>query len=781
MSRFVRSRAAMMACLLLLGACLWRDAVTEGRPVEAPRPADEEPIDEVGTASAAPPEVGRAEAERPQPSNPLPAAPIEAPKEPAAEASPEVDATISTEPGPASEPEVGIAPLPTPIGGPQDGAPKAEVVMLPGGLMLVAPREFAGYVGGTAMLRLTLPVGTRAGKPGLAELTAHVVADLRLPARPGGSLRGALARLSASLDVHVAAASTSFEVVFPQSRHRDVLSTLAAHLAQPLDPAVPSETFETLRVRLASRLARTWTRAPLLAMVERMRTGRARALAEIISEINLRTAAEVAVFQRAHYRAAGAMMAMWVPGVTRAELGMGAVAALVPWLDINKAEAAMPLLTPTPLQEGVFWAPREGPVDVGVFVPQPSLDQPFAAEMLVLQECLTHDGLGGRLGLAIEGLVGRDVAFDVLPAGETDQFVLLARAQDEIVVPLWEAVSQVLDSFRTRPPADAELRAAAARARMRLLAQVGKPNEWLRMVSRLAFRRSTPDAFDAALAKLATPARLDLAAAIPLFCSTPLALAVVGGRPPVDSSRIVQLVTDAVVPSEKIEQLLPPDELAARRAEAARCLATVAEALGGEKELTALRGYREVVVSEVGVGPTVETETWFRSSGQLRATTKVLATTITTRISGDEGSEVSGNQRVSIPVDEVRTRLATAARHPLVVIARWVRGEIAFRVVALRMVAGREQAVLEEITGGADSLRLTIDTRASLVRAMEARTWHPEVGALVVREEFFDYRTVGGRLRAPFLRTRSLDESEPSHRLRTLAFDPSEPTDDAMK
>jgi hypothetical protein len=409
-------------------------------------------------------------------------------------------------------------------------------------------------------------------------------------------------------------------------------------------------------------------------------------------------------------------------------------------------------------------------VDAGLFLPQPSLEQPLAAEMLVLRECLTHDGLGGRLGAAIESLVGRDVPFEVLPPGETDHQVLIARAQAEIVVPLWQSMSQVLDTFLTRPPDDAELRGAAARARLHLLAQVGRPTEWVRLMSRLAYRRADPDVVGRVLARLEAPQKLDVKAATSGFAATPLALAVVGGEPPAESSRLVQLVSDAVLPPEKVERLLPPSELAARRAEAVKYLERAVEALGGAMVLKELRGYREVVTSDTGVGPTVETETEFVGDG-MRQTSRVLGTTITARIDRDGGTESSGERQVAISVDEARSRLAAAARHPLPLLSRWAKGEVDFRVVALRVVAGRELAVLEEVASGPDALRITIDTGASLIRAMEVQTWHPEAGTIRVREEFADYRRVGGRLRAPFLRTRSLDDGEPDHTLRTVSFE----------
>src|SRR5690606_40608098 len=81
----------------------------------------------------------------------------------------------------------------------------------PHGLLVVTPRLVPAEPGAPGIVRLTLPVGSRAGRAGLAELAAEVVAELRVPTRAGGSLRGALQRIGAHLDVVVTASCTAFE------------------------------------------------------------------------------------------------------------------------------------------------------------------------------------------------------------------------------------------------------------------------------------------------------------------------------------------------------------------------------------------------------------------------------------------------------------------------------------------------------------------------------------------------------------------------------------------
>src|SRR5690606_9627791 len=268
------------------------------------------------------------------------------------------------------------------------------------------------------------------------------------------------------------------------------------------------------------------------------------------------------------------------------------------------------------------------------------------------------EGVGGRLGAAIAQFAGRDVGFSVLPASDTGQCGLVARVSEELALPLWLAAAEVLDSFRTRPPEEAEVRAAAARAKMRLLARLASPREWLRIVTRLAYKRAAPDRIDATLERLDFPGRLDLDAALAAFAKEPVTLAVVGGRPPVESSRLVQLVPDGVLRPERVERILPPAELEAARAEADKLLAKVADAAGGIEVLRALRGFRERATCESGVGPTVEVETALELGGELRQTRRVLGTTIEARLDESGGTEAAGPPTPGGTGGEARARPA---------------------------------------------------------------------------------------------------------------------------
>ena len=164
------------------------------------------------------------------------------------------------------------------------------------------------------------------------------------------------------------------------------------------------------------------------------------------------------------------------------------------------------------------------------------------------------------------------------------------------------------------------------------------------------------------------------------------------------SSRIVQLVSNVTQPQTPLESALSLDQLASAKVEADKRLEKVVEALGGAEALNSLRGYHEQVIAESGVGPSIETDTVVRWQNRMKQTNRVLATTIESRFDTEGGSEESGPQRVSIPIDEARARLAATARHPAAIIARWLRREIAFRQLTLRMVGDRELVVLEEVT-----------------------------------------------------------------------------------
>lgn len=759
------TRGVWLGGLLAFGmaSCLWNSPFIETQSVPAEQPVATPPRGVPDPAGLAAPGGTALEANPrlEQSAAAAPVAPTGAASEatpPAVEAAPPVEA--GTEPEPARSDPVGTG----------WRLPQAKVVPIHG-LTLVFPESVPTHAGAVALVQLTVPVGSQVVSPGLAELGAAVTAELRLPRRPGGSLRGALAQLGASLDVLVGPGSTTFEIACPPSAWRPVLAVLAENLAQPIDPDVPGEAFDLVRTGLAQRIAVIANSDPLLAVVGRVCRASSLAPAELVSEVSQRTAAEVGVLQRTRYRAAGAMLALWLPGVPSASIGAATEASLSPWLDHNVAAPPESFVASPPLESGVFWAPRDGGVEVALVLPSLPLEQDLAAEMAVLYECLTHDGLGGRLGYAIEALVGRDVLFEQVTARDTDHVVLRARANGAVVLPLWEAISEVMNSFRLQPPNGEELREAAARARVRLLDRLAKPAEWSRMMSWLVYHRASPGALAAVLERLAAPDRLDIVRAVPTFVGATLSLAVVGGAPPAESVRRVQVLTDVAASAERTQRVLPAAERVAAETAARQFLEDAVSMAGGAAQLAAVTGYTEVARAETGIGPACSLDVSFAEPAKLREVRQILATKIETTIDNGAGVDRVGTEEVALSLDEVKSRVDGAARHPLTLLARCARGQVQFRQVALRLVDGREYAVLEEVSDLRDPMRVVIDTGSHLIRTIESRTWHPESGSTVLLEEFSDYRPVKGGFRVPFMRLRTADDPDAPVRVRTESFE----------
>lgn len=651
---------------------------------------------------------------------------------------------------------------------PSYAAPTVSPVPMLGMLILASAAPAQGDI---ATVRLSLPVGTASGAGGLAALTAEVVAELAPPTMPVGSLRRALELQGASLTVTVDAATTAFEVVLPSANLRAVLGVLGERMAWRIDPNAATPAVDRLRQALARRLALARVRDPLTAMLA---NDVERDASKALGELNLRTAPEVALFQRARYRAASSLLALWVPGVSISEQVVAVRDGFLPWFDPTQTTyTPLPLATATAeasTARAVRWVERDEDPELTLTLRLPGPTHPLAAELMVLRECFSHDGVDGRLGTSVRALAGRGLAFDATP-GPQDGVILRTRAATDSVLPLWEVAGRAQASLHSDPPSKTELAVAAGRARLRLLSDCADPRAWLRRVTDIVHRQGTLEGITACLTRLESPERLRMADALAAFAALPLELAVVGRIPATGLPDTVQRQPEVVLPPDGLERLLPPDEAADRERAAAPYVERAVAALGGRTALAGVRGYRTVATSDVGEGPVCEITSELLPNGEVRETRKILATTIETVIKVNSGQERASGRVVDLTIDEVRLRQAAAARHPLLLIARASRGELRLRLVSLRTVGDREYAVLEAEDDKSARLRLSIDTGSGLVRAVEMREWHTVGGLQTVVDEYEDYRTITGGRRTPFFRRRSLGDDRAPLRTTTTTFE----------
>lgn len=650
---------------------------------------------------------------------------------------------------------------------PSYAAPTVTPVPMLGMLILASQAPPQGDI---ATVRLSLPVGTESGAGGLAALTAEVVAELAPPMMPAGSLRRALELQGASLTVTVDAATTAFEVVLPAANLRAVLGVLGERMAWRIDPNAATPAVDRLRQTLARRLALARVRDPLTAM---QASGTERDASKALGELNLRTAPEVALFQRARYRAASSLLALWVPGVPTAEQVVAVRDGFLPWFDpARTVYTPLPLATAAPATTAgpaVRWVERDEDPTLALSLQLPGPTHPLAAELMVLRECFSHDGVDGRLDTSVRALAGRGIAFDSTP-GPQDGVILRTRAGADTVLSLWDLAGRAQASLHSDPPGKTELWVAAGRARLRLLIECADPRAWLRRVTEIVHHQGTLDGITACLTRLESPERLRMSDALAAFAALPLELAVVGRLPATGLPDTVQRQPEVALPPDAFERLLPPDEAAERERAAAPYVERAVAALGGKTALAGVRGYRTVATSDVGEGPVCEMTIELQPNGDLRETRRILATTIESVIKKDSGQERAAGQVVDLTIDEVRLRQTAAARHPLLLIARASRGELRLRLVALRTVGDREHAVLEAADDKSARLRLSIDTGSGLLRTVEMREWHTVGGLQTVVDEYEDYRTITGGRRAPFFRRRSLGDDRAPLRTTTTTF-----------
>ena len=87
------------------------------------------------------------------------------------------------------------------------------------------------------------------------------------------------------------------------------------------------------------------------------------------------------------------------------------------------------------------------------------------------------------------------------------------------------------------------------------------------------------------------------------------------------------------------------------------------------------------------------------------------------------------------------------------------RGAMRFRPIAVRQVEDRELYVLEAVGDEFDRLRLYLDTESLLIRVVESWERLADDTLTHIREEWSDYRDVGG-LRVPHRRRTSWNDGQ---------------------
>lgn len=646
-----------------------------------------------------------------------------------------------------------------------------EVRVIPGGVTLVA-RAGTGDVGTasahSALVRCTLPVGRTRARPGQAELTA---AMLLAGAEKGQlALERAIAELGGIVQVDVGASETAIDMIVPADRYAAALERLAHTLQTP--PSAEAQ-LESVRLRLLREWRGRFAATPLQAVLPRALDVGAPSPSEWLARTQELTIDEVRTFWRLLCRPIGAIVAIdGALGSTDATF-TSTTAALAPWTaGIGTAEPAGTQAAPKPLS-GLVWAERPTLPRVGVLLARNELGSDHALEVLVLQACLTQGGIGGRLGRELERIAGTAPVLveQQVRDGARRYSLLTTTATAEQAVLLDNALTRALDSLAKRPPEDDELATALARARLQVLEEESDPRAWLSRAMTLA--RTKPDApFNLAedVRRLGDGRQLDLKGALPMFRASVLATLVVGGTAP-EGARVTKLAEP--IPPERLAATFVPDE-GGKETAARPYLDAAVRALGGKDALALVNGFAASTIVKGDNGSAIEESTFWRADGRLRRVRRVLGTTIEATIVGDKGTEVSGEQTVELVSDEVRSLLKRAERHPVALVAGWMRGKLRFKLISLRTVEDREMAILELIDPTSERMRMQIDTGSGLIRQIETREHWPSVGKVQLVESYQDYRAQRG-IRAPFHVVTDVDTGGMSITTDYTAFVPRAP------
>jgi hypothetical protein len=612
---------------------------------------------------------------------------------------------------------------------------------LQNGLSIVVRADSAsrGPLARTALLRIVLPAGRRDAATANVELAAMMLLAASEHGEP--SLEAAIHDLGGRAMVTVGVEDSAIDIAVPVESAAHAL----LHLASALQREPRSEPqLEIVRLRLLREWRARCNSAPFETLVRRLLAEPTTTPTEFLARTQEATLEDIRSGWRLLSQPTGAALAITVPGGEKPEVvHAGAKLAFSAWSSLVRPRATRPpdLLPP------VVWA-QGNDVPRGAFVLlRPEIGDKLDVELLVLLECLSHKGLGGRLGKAFERLLGSGppLTSEAVSVGSRTIALLHAATTPEQAVTWPGAMRSALESLvRERPDGD-ELVAAAGRVRLALVEQCADPKAWAAGATARTQERRKDDALARAITRLEDPLSLSLAAALPELPSHLLTLLVHGGTPPAESK---VMLLEQPLPPERVASSIDSDQ--AEREQAAKPFLELAiVALGGRDLLSRIQGYVGSCDVSAGNAMVASDQVWYRGDAHVRRIRKVLATTIELTVTASEGSEASGDQQVTLAAEEAAQHLHRASRHPLALVTAWLHGKARFKLVSVREIEGREMAILELIDPTRERLRVQVDAQSGLIRQVETREVSPGMGRVQVVEKLSDYRAHKG-LRSPF-------------------------------
>lgn len=652
-------------------------------------------------------------------------------------------------PGPASVAGKPDKAPPTPQ--PADAAAPLRRQLPNGITVFLGPRPAVGE----AHLQLGLFAGTDLGAPGTAELAAETLVSSNDASQGRPSLRQAIQQLGGSLQVEVGPLTTWLTMRVPAHRWEPAQRALAAALAAPTLSRSQLERIRDEHVR--QRVTAIWSdpdreasRAFLLGDTS---------TADHVAALLDRDVSEISLFQARLYRPDAAVLALRVPGAADAVVrtltaGIGA------WPLAAGGRQPVPM-TERRLHAGVFWtpAPPDAICRATVILPLPEVLRSNAAALFVLHNCITLDGIGGRLeklqrdnGLGHVRWRSRFLQF-----AETAALVLTTDTTPTEAMKLWRCVEGARRSLSELPPTAEELDLARQRAVLSMQLGAADAAAELRNQTALSMRMLPPRFAEERLAALSQPGVFDVRTQVKAYLELPAAMVVFGGAVPADAPDVNRF---ELLPAGAFARLAgsnPPAQVAA--AAAVPWLDPAMEAVGGRQLLLRFDGYDGEAKLAASDAPAASERLRWRTNGTIERTRELLDNLIETKVDAKGAVERSGDQQIPLGPRRIEVLRRECERHPLALLAAHARGQLPFRPVAQRNVGDRDLMILEAITDRFDRLRIHVDTISHLIRVVEV--WETTTDGAVVhlQDAWSDYRSTGG-VRAPFRRITELDDGQ---------------------
>jgi hypothetical protein len=603
----------------------------------------------------------------------------------------------------------------------------------------------------TAEIVLGIAVGTENGKQGLCDLALALLLTNgdATKGRPG--LLTSITELGGSIAAERGLLSTWLTIRLPADRWQQGLKALAQALVEP--PPGRAQLERLQRESLADAVAAVQKdTAHLLA--QRLMLGDADTVDHLTS-LRDRDAGEALLFQARNFRPEATVLALRVQGEPMA-IAAAVAANFASW---NPAP-----ITPDPnsgpngrqMKSGLYWLPGDGPSQVTMVFAQPNPFQPDAVAHSVLLNCLTMDGIGGRLEHLLHNADIRDLTWttDFMGFGESSALLLSTTTTSDRAARIWQLAQSARRSLRELPPTDSELELARARARLTLRRAETEPGTSLRMIVTRALNRQSEAKLQEMLLELEQRGGLDPKSLMSLQ-QLPMAMIVIGGQPP--TTPIADLKTIELLPPNLVAQVTPArsEELIQK---ATNWLDKSVEAVGGRDRLLQLKGFQTEARLEAEQAPPVDEVVQWSIDGTARRKRTVLGTVVETDLTDKAWVESSGDKKTQLTPTEARWQLSEIERHPLAILSAYVRGTLKFRLLADRVLDGRNYLVLEATGERFDRLRLAIDRQSGLIRTVETWTTSPQGTPTAFVDTWTDHRSIDG-LRFPFRRVTVVDDN----------------------